>query len=49
MKFVDNSIVQDTDVNDIDHELTDLVESGVRRVVLNFGNVENLSSQIVGP
>lgn len=49
VKFVDNSIVQDIDINDIDLELTDLVESGVRQIVLNFSNVENLSSQIVGP
>ncbi len=48
VKFIDNSIVQDTDVNDVDREMTELVATGVRRIVLNFFNVENLSSQIVG-
>ena len=46
VKFVDNALVQDTDIHEVEQELIDLVDSGRRRIVMNFGNVENMSSQV---
>ncbi len=46
VKFVDNALVQDTDIQEVEQELVDLIDSGRRRLVMNFGNLENMSSQV---
>jgi anti-anti-sigma factor len=41
-------IVADDEIRAIGNELGDLIDSGKNRIALNFGNVERLSSQVIG-
>ncbi len=41
-------IVADDEIRAIGNELGDLIDSGRNRIALNFGNVERLSSQVIG-
>lgn len=48
VELVDRSIIDEAHINKIADELDELIDSGARRIVLDFGNVKHLASQAVG-
>jgi anti-sigma B factor antagonist len=48
VEFRDISLINDIALGDISRDLSRLIESGHRCLVLNFGNVMHLSSQLLG-
>jgi anti-anti-sigma factor len=48
VNILDRAIVQDNEIQQIGHELEQLVERGKSNILLDFGNVKHMSSQAVG-
>jgi anti-anti-sigma factor len=48
VNVMDRSIINDDEIQQIGHELDELLQQGRSRIVLDFGNVKHMSSQAVG-
>jgi len=48
VNILDRAIVQDNEIQQIGHELEELIERGRSNILLDFGNVKHMSSQAVG-
>lgn len=48
VKLLDQMLIKENVVQEVAEDLGDLLRAGHRRIVLNFENVERMSSQIVG-
>ena len=48
VQLIPKTIVAESDIRTITDELGELIDSGQNCIALNFGNVERLSSQVMG-
>lgn len=48
VNFLDRKILDEHEIHIIGHQLFNLVEEGRKKIILNFGNVTDLSNAILG-